>query len=108
MTTLTSGVMERQREVAMMKAVGAGKWKIASLFMTEAALIGILGGVAGYAGGLALADLIGASVFGASVIFSASTLLLCLALSVAVALAGSALPVRRALGIQPAVVLRGD
>ena len=108
MTALTSGVIERQREIAVMKAVGAGKWRIASLFMTEAAAMGLTGGVAGYAAGLGLAGLIGERVFGASAAFSPSALLLCLGLSVAVAVAGSALPVRRALRIRPAVVLRGD
>ena len=108
MTTLTSGVMERQREIAVMKAVGAGKWRIASLFMTESAVVGLLGGAAGYAAGFALARLIGESVFGAAAAFSPTVLILCLGLSLAVALAGSALPVRRALRIRPAVVLRGD
>ncbi len=108
MTTLTSGVIERQREIAIMKAVGAGRWRISALFMTEAAAVGLLGGALGCVAGLVLARLIGESVFSTDVAVVPRALLLALGRSVAVSLAGSALPVRRAQRIRPAVVLRGD
>jgi len=45
--TMLMSVLERTREIGIMKAVGAGNGILQFLFLTEGALIGILGGAAG-------------------------------------------------------------
>ena len=55
MNTMYMSVTERTREIGIMKAVGATKWQIMAIFLSEAAIIGTLGGIAGEAFGLAVA-----------------------------------------------------
>jgi hypothetical protein len=49
--TMVMAVYERTREIGILRAVGASPGDIRRLFMTEAALIGLLGGAAGTLGG---------------------------------------------------------
>jgi putative ABC transport system permease protein len=105
---MTTGVMERRREIGIMKAVGASGWAIAAVFLAESLVMGLVGGILGLATGIALAQAISTGVFGVAVVISPRVFPLAIGLSVAVALLASALPVRRALGVRPATVLRGD
>jgi putative ABC transport system permease protein len=52
--TMIMSVYERTREIGVMKAIGASKATIRSLFLTEAAFIGFLGGFLGLIASLAL------------------------------------------------------
>ncbi len=108
MTTMTTTVVERRKEIGLMKAIGSTGRSIGSLFMTEAAIIGVIGGVAGYVVGYILANIIGQSVFSSAVTLVPVVIPLTIGISVAVALLAAVVPVRRALGIEPAAVLRGD
>ncbi|MHB9111187.1 MAG: ABC transporter permease [Thermoleophilia bacterium] len=104
--TMSATVMERRGEIGLMKALGAENSHIAGQFLLEAAFIGLIGGVAGYGAGIGLAALIGRQVFDSSTAFSLPVLPLAIAL-LAIALLGSALPVRRASHIQPIQALKG-
>ena len=53
-TTLITSVMERTREIGLLKAIGFRGRTIMTLFLTEAVLIGAIGGVLGIALGIAL------------------------------------------------------
>jgi putative ABC transport system permease protein len=108
MTTMTTTVVERRKEIGLMKAIGAPNRSIASLFLAEAAIIGLLGGLAGYGAGYYLAQYIGQSVFGSSVMLAPVVIPMTIGISLVVAVGASAIPIRRALGIEPAIVLRGD
>lgn len=58
--TMTMSIYERTREIGVMKAVGASNRQIKRVFLGEAAIIGVLGGIGGLvfsAGGAALANL---------------------------------------------------
>jgi putative ABC transport system permease protein len=68
----------------------------------------VVGGVAGYAVGLVLAELIGQSVFGSGVAIMPLAIPITIGISVAVAFLAAIIPVRRAPKIEPASVLRGD
>jgi putative ABC transport system permease protein len=107
MTVMNAMVMVRRREIGLMKAIGAHKTQVATIFFLEAGIIGLAGGVLGYFIGLGLAQFIGRQVFGMSFAFSALALPLTLILAVAVALIGSLLPIRQANKIEPISLLRG-
>jgi putative ABC transport system permease protein len=47
MNSMYTSVLERTRQIGVMKAVGASRWEIMLIFMIEAGLIGVVGGLAG-------------------------------------------------------------
>lgn len=106
LATMTAVAMEHRRDVGLMKALGGKMSRVVRLFLTEAGLLGIAGGVLGWAGGLALSAWIGRSVFGVAISARPEVLPLTVALMTAVALAG-ALPLRLLTHVRPAVILRG-
>lgn len=57
--TMTVSVMERTKEIGIMKAIGAKSTDILFMFMTEAALTGVAGGVLGVGFGFFLGDFVG-------------------------------------------------
>ena len=107
MTAMTASVMERRQEIGLMKAIGADDGQIASIFLSEAALIGLVGGAAGYLLGLGLAQGLARWVFSAGGQVPVVVLPFTLLLALGVALIGSALPVRRAVCFDPVLLLRG-
>jgi putative ABC transport system permease protein len=102
-----TGILERRTEIGLLKAMGAGGGLVIGLFLSEAALLGLLGGLAGAAGGAWLARVISASVFGAPVDIRPAAVLLALATAMVITLLGFLLPARRIAGFRPAEVLRG-
>jgi putative ABC transport system permease protein len=108
MTTMITSVIERQKEIGLMKSVGAENKKIIALFLSEAAIIGVIGGIIGYLVGLILAQLIGISVFSLSITPRFEIIPITIGISVGVALLACILPVRRAVQVEPAIVLRGE
>ncbi len=108
MTTMITSVIERQKEIGLMKSVGAENKKIVALFLSEATIIGIIGGIIGYLVGLILAQLIGISVFSLSITPRFEVIPIAIGISVGVALLASIFPVRRAVRVEPAIVLRGE
>lgn len=59
--TMAMSVLERTREVGIMKALGAPNSDVLFLFLLEAAWIGFLGGVVGLGGGWALGKILNAA-----------------------------------------------
>jgi len=56
--TLVMAILERRREIGIMKAIGASDRDVKSLFFAEAGAMGILGGVAGVVLGWAIGQVI--------------------------------------------------
>jgi putative ABC transport system permease protein len=108
MSTLADLVLERTREVALLRSLGAGKRDVLALFASEALVIGLAGGLVGLGIGIVAAQAIGQGVFGTSIALAPLAFPVTLGLGVATALLASLLPVRHALGIEPATVLRGE
>lgn len=108
MTTMTTSIIERRKEIGLMKSVGAENKRIGALFISEATIIGIIGGILGYIIGISLAQIIGLSVFGTSINPRLEILPIAIGISIGVSLLASALPVRTAVRVEPAIVLRGE
>ncbi len=56
--TLVMAILERRREIGIMKAIGASDGDVRSLFFAEAGAMGILGGIVGVALGWAIGQVI--------------------------------------------------
>jgi putative ABC transport system permease protein len=91
-----------------MKSLGAGNSAVASLFLTEAGLLALTGGLIGFLAGAALAHRIGQSIFGSAIVVHPVVLAVVLCAAVIVTFIGSAGAVHKAMQFDPAVVLRGD
>ena len=105
---MATTMFERRGEVGLMKALGAGNAAVAAIFFTDAALLAIFGGVAGYVGGVFLARRIGQAVFDAHITIQPVLFPMILCLAVLVTLAGSAAAIRRAVLFDPVHALRGE
>jgi len=58
MNSMYTSVVERRKEIGIMKAIGAKRKDILSIFLLEAGLIGIIGGFIGTVGGFLLAFMV--------------------------------------------------
>jgi len=105
---MATAIFERRAEVGLMKALGAGTLPIAGLFFAEAALLALLGGIAGFAGGALLAEHIGSAIFGSQVTIEPVLFPVILAIAVIVTFVGSAAAIRRAVKFDPVFALRGE
>ena len=103
-----ASVMERQAEIGLMKALGAGSGTVGLLLAAEQLLLAFVGGGIGYALGVILARLLGERIFGAAPEPTLLVFLVAIGLAAVVTLLGSAIPLRRASRIEPAPILRGE
>src|SRR5438034_796067 len=112
--TMVMSVLERTREIGIMKAVGASPGDIRALFLAEAAYVGVFGGILGLTLGLAGGQLIDriirqlnprtnpAAIF----VVGPELALGALALALGVALLAGFLPARRAMRMSALSALR--
>jgi putative ABC transport system permease protein len=107
-STFSGSVLERRRDFAVMKALGASNRAVNSLFAAESALLGIAGAIAGYVVGCGVAFWIGKVNFNAAILPSASLFLPVLLGSILLALIASTVPLRTLQQVQPAGILRGE
>lgn len=105
-SVMATTVLERRYEIAIMQATGAGNWLVAALFGVEVAIQGALGGVIGGLAGVALSGWVSETVFGVRAEVPALLVPLVVMIAVMVALAGAAQPLRTALSLEPAAMLR--
>ena len=99
-------LLERRDEIGLFKSLGATDARVAAVFLVEAGAIGVVGGALGYFLGSLLAWRLALAVFKTPVGPHWVILPACLGLALLVTLAGSALPLRRALKVSPSVALR--
>lgn len=104
---VSANVMERSREIGLMKALGAKNYEVILMILTETLIAGILGGVVGYFIGMGFAQVIGYTVFGSAIANNIIIVPIVGALMVAVILLGSVPAIRTLLSLQPASVLHG-
>lgn len=107
-SALASSLFERQREVGLLRSLGATRSLIGSLFLLEATVLALLCGLVGFAGGSWLATAVSDTLFGSSLGWNPALLPLTILVAALVTLGGSWVPIRRALEVHPSIVLRGD
>jgi putative ABC transport system permease protein len=105
-SVMATTVLERRYEIAIMEATGAGRGMIAALLGAEVAIQGALGGLIGALVGAQLSGAVSQSVFGVHGEAPALLVPVAVIVATAVALAGAAQPLRNALMLEPAVILR--
>src|SRR5215471_7792533 len=105
---MAATIIERRQEVGLMKSLGAGNSAVASLFLTEAGLLAVAGGLVGFAVGVIVAHRIGQSIFGSSITVHPVVLAIVIFAALVVTFVGSTGAVRKAMRFDPALVLRGD
>jgi putative ABC transport system permease protein len=108
MGTIISIVLERRKDIALMKALGASDGRIMQLFLNEVAAMGIAGGVTGMILGLFLARDFGRRLFGVNLNVTAWTLPAVVLAAVLLALLASLVPLRLVRSIRPATTLKGE
>lgn len=106
-STTTASVIERGVEIGLLRSMGAAPQQIATLLLGESALVAVAGGALGWVSGSAAAAAIRGDVFGAGATFQPMLLPVALGLALIVGVLGTLAPLRLALRLDPAEVLRG-
>jgi len=112
MNTMFTAVLERTREIGVMKAIGARNRDVLTLFLIESGLLGLAGGIIGVLIGIGIAKLVefGANTsFGPGTIhasFSPTLIIGALLFSFIVGALSGVLPARRASKLRPVDALR--
>ncbi len=111
-TNFSALLLERRKEIGILKAIGAGERAIASLFFAESLTLALSSTFAGYAAGLVAAFWIGKRIFpSASGVLPGVDLLAFFpvaATTLTVAALATLLPASRIWRLEAAQVLRGD
>lgn len=105
---LTSAVLERRAEVALMQAIGASRETVLLLFLSEGAVLGMAGGLLAAVTGSFLGQWLVRAVFGSEPELHPSLAVLSPFLGLMIVFAGSIWPVWQALNQDTAAVLHGN
>ena len=112
MNTMYTSVLERTREIGIMKAIGAQKKDILFIMLIESAILGLMGGTLGILIGIGLAkgvELISQAIFGSPLIqaqISPELIIGALLFSCGIGMISGFFPARNAANLEPVDALR--
>ncbi len=107
MNTMIMAVLERRKEIGLLKALGATKRKVLVQFLLEASVISVLGGALGIVIGFSASFFMGSiSNFAITPVVSISLVLGSLAFALILGLVGGAYPAWKAAKLDPVEALR--
>ena len=106
-------VIERSKEIGVLKAIGAAERKIAALLLSESLVLALASTITGYLAGLALAYGIGRGIFSdagsvAAIGVDFAVFAPVMAVTLLVAVIATLVAASRIWRIEPAVILRGE
>lgn len=107
-TTMMTVVIERRKEIGLKKALGADNGRIAKEFLAESVILGFIGGFIGSIFGLLFAQIISKEVFGRPIVIEFYLIPMTIFISIIVTVIACLIPVKRAVEVEPALVLRGE
>jgi putative ABC transport system permease protein len=103
--TMTVSVMERTREIGILKAVGAKSRDVLFMFLSEAAVTGVMGGITGALFGIVLSQIIG-NYINLPPSHSPALIIYVVGFAVVTSVASGLYPAWRAAGLNPVEALR--
>ena len=106
--TITAIVLERQREIGLMKALGASDRLLMGFFLAEVGVLASAGSLVGFGLGAILSRFLGVQLFGIPLDLYWPALPWVTLTTVGVALVAAWSPVRVVRRIRPAMVLKGE
>lgn len=109
--TMFTSVLEKTKEIGIMKAIGARNSDIMLMFLLNAALIGLVGGIIGIVFGILLSGTMGSLMtdlrfFRAGGMISLKTVFIALGVSVGVGIIAGAIPAYQGSKLKPVDALR--
>lgn len=109
-SALLLSTYRRRPEIGIMRAMGAGRWFVMVVFVSQGALVGLLGGLVGAAAGYAVLSLFpGRDTFGSQTILpidiTQGAFGLAILLTTLGAIAASILPARAAARLDPVTAI---
>ncbi len=110
--TMFMSVMERTRQIGILKALGTTNGEVTLIFLIEAGLMGFVGGVFGILLGYIASgaiSMVGFGLFGGQetrTVIPTGLIVFALIFSLSVGIISGILPARRAAGLQPVEALR--
>lgn len=107
-STMTMTVLERGKEIGLLKAIGATRRGVLLLFSSEAVALGLTGGAIGYLLGRMIAWFVMQTVFEVPLEGNLFYVWISIAASLFIALAGSVGPMMSVFKLDPVSSLRGE
>lgn len=108
LTMMWIAVGERTGEIGLLRSIGATRRQVQLAFLTEAAMLGSLGGLIGLGVGLGLCAVLRAAVPGLPVTTPAEFVVAAVAVSLTTGLVSGVLPAHRAAALDPIEALRAE
>jgi len=106
MNYMSSSVSERRREIGMLLAIGMDASKIYKVFISKALILGVVGGLVGYAVGTLISMVAGPQIADTPVSPILQLLPYSILISTVICIISSILPARRAAQLDPVEALR--
>lgn len=107
-STMMSSVIDRTREIGVLRAVGFRKSKIIKIILTEAVILSLIGGIGGYAAGIGISTVFPVFVksFDISISFNLSTFIIAILMALIIGVISSIIPANKAAKLDPVIALK--